>query len=291
MRIGDAASYRNVLANLGMLNERMENATMQVSSGKRLTRPSDSPSESAEVTHLKGQLIRIDQYRTNVDSGRFYLRIAETALSSVHDGLTAVFMRGSQAGSNFNDPTALAALASEIRAIRDQIFELANSHIQGRYLFAGSMVHQPAFAISGDTVSYRGDNAVNTVEISGGLQVEQNISGSAVFDPVFENIRLLLDGIDRDDKTAIQAALDRFKQTFAAVGTVRSRLGVELAKLENVEIHLQAREESLVLRKARIEDANMAEAISRINQTQAALNAAFQVGSLVRRRSLFDYLG
>jgi flagellin-like hook-associated protein FlgL len=40
-----------------------------------------------------------------------------------------------------------------------------------------------------------------------------------------------------------------------------------------------------------VEDADLAAAVTRLNQTQTALQAALGAGSQVRRLNLFDYLG
>jgi flagellar hook-associated protein 3 FlgL len=291
MRVADSTSYRNLVDNLNMLNERLEKASQEVSTGKRLTRPQDSPSESAEVVQLAVQLGQIDQYRTNIDNSGFFLHVTESVLNSLHDLLTTIFTRGSAAGSSFNDASVRQALATEIRSLRDEIFSLANTEVRGRYLFAGSRVTSAAFEINGDTVSYLGDERVNTIQIAAGLQVEQNIPGSAVFSTVFANIEQLLTAIESGDQAGIESALDQFSDTFSALGQVRTRLGVDLSKLQDSEVALQTQEADINTRRAHVEDANLAEAITRLNQTQTALQATLSAGSFVRQLNLFDYLG
>jgi flagellin-like hook-associated protein FlgL len=75
------------------------------------------------------------------------------------------------------------------------------------------------------------------------------------------------------------------------LGQVRTRLGVDLGKLQDSEVALQMQETDINTRKAHVEDANLAEAITLLNQTQTALEATLKAGSLVRQLNLFDYLG
>lgn len=291
MRIADATSYRNLVERLHMLNERLEQASREVSTGKRLTRPQDAPAESAEVVRLAAELDGIDQYRANADDSGFFLHVAESTLNSLHEILTTIFTRGSAAANSFQDASVRRTLAGEIRSLRDEIFSLANTQVRGRYLFAGSRVTSPAFAIDGDTVTYLGDEVVNSVKIAGGLEVVQNIPGSTAFGAAFSDIEQLLAAVESGDPAVIRSALDRFDVTLSSLGRVRTSLGVELAKLEDSAIMLQAQETQIAARRAHVEDADLAAAITRLNQTQTALQAALGAGSLLRRLNLFDYLG
>jgi flagellar hook-associated protein 3 FlgL len=280
-----------LLDSLYMLNEQLEKASQQVSTGKKLTNLHDSPADSSEMVQLRNQLSQIDQYRTNRDSSSFYLQVTESALNSLHNLVTSIFTRGSEAGNNFNNEDVLATLATEIRSLRDEILSLANTQVRGRYIFAGSLVTSEAFEISGDTATYLGDDNVNTVDISNGLQVEQNVPGSTVFDPVFSTVETLLTAIDGGDQAAIVSALDQFESTLGTLGRARTRLGVELAKLENSETDHQIQEVNIQKRQGRIEDANLAEAISQLSRIRSALEATLTAGSLIRRTNLFDYMG
>lgn len=291
MRIADSMSYRNLLDSLARLNERLETASHQVSTGKKINRPQDAPADSSELIHLRAELSQIDQYRTNRDNTGFFMQVSESALNSVHNLITSIYSRGSAAGSSFNDPNVRATLAREIRALRDEILSLANTEVRGRYIFAGSLIDSTAFTIAGDTVTYQGDGDINTVRVSDGLQVEQNIPGSSVFTTVFDTVESLVTAIDSGDEADIMSALDQFESTLGNLGQVRTRLGVELSKLEAAEAHHQTQETHIHKRQVHIEDANLAEAITQLQQAQSALQATLTAGSLVRRYNLFDYLG
>jgi flagellar hook-associated protein 3 FlgL len=291
MRTTDAVSYRSLLDNINTLNERMLHASEQVSSGRKLSHLHDAPADNAEMLQLKGQLADLDQYQTNADNGSFFLQVAESTLNSVYDLITTVFTRGSAAANSLNDPASLSTLASEIRSLRDQIFSLANTQVRGRYLFAGSQVNSPAFSILGDTVTYQGDTIVNTIDISSNLDVQANVPGSSVFDPVFASVDSLLLAVEGGNTNAIKAALGQFSSTLATVGQVRASLGVDLAKLQDSEVARLDQQLNIQTRQAHIGDADMAAAIAELNQTQSALQAALSAGSLIGQKNLFDYIG
>jgi flagellar hook-associated protein 3 FlgL len=291
MRITESISYRTLLDNISMLNERLQRASEQASSGRKNSQLHDAPANNAEMLQLNRQLSDLDQYQTNADNSGFFIKVTESTLSSVYDVVAAIFSRGSAAASGVNGDVSRAAIASEIRSLRDQLFDLANTQVRGRSLFAGSLVTQPAFAIAGDTITYQGNAEVNTIDIGTNLQVQENVPGSAVLDPVFARVSSLLSAVESGDQAAMQSALGQFSGAFSTISQVRARVGVDLAKLENSESSRQDQQLYIQTRQSHIGDADMAEAIVQLNQTRTALQAALTVGSMVGQKNLFDYIG
>lgn len=290
MRISDAASYQRLLDNLNMLNSRLETATEQVSSSRRLNHLHDGPSAAAEMVQLNGQLAQIDQFQTNADQSNYLLQFSDSVLTSVYDLVTAIFTRGSEAASSLADEQSRAILAVEIRSQRDQILSLANTDVQGRFLFAGSQSASPAFSLSGDTAQYHGDNVINTVDINNGLSVNGNIPGSTAFQRVFETVEQLLAAIDAGDETAIRSSLSGFAGALSDVNKVRAALGVDLAKIENSSLARQMQQTSITARQANLSNADMAQAVTDLTQAQTALQASLTAGSMIHRYNLFDFL-
>jgi len=290
MRITESISNRNLLANVNMLNDRLARASAQASSGKKLGQLHDSPSGSSEMLQLNSQMSDLDQYQSNSDNAGFFLNITDSTLTSLYNVVTSVYARGSAAAGSSTNAGTLSTLAGEVRSLRDEIFSLANTQVRGRHIFAGSKVDTAAYTMNGDTVAYAGDTGVNEIDISNGLQLKQNIPGSEVFDPVFARVNDLLTAMDGGDKTAIKDALAQFSDMFSTVSQVRARLGVDLGKLQDAVFTRQGLQSNLESRQTDIGDADMVEVIFTVNRTQTALQAAFQVGSVLGQKSLMDYL-
>jgi flagellar hook-associated protein 3 FlgL len=290
MRISDSVGYRNLLDNLNMLNARFEQKQEEVSSGQRLSHLHVAPADSAEMVQLNDQLAGLDQFKTNADSGGYFLQVSDSTLNTLYNLVTSIYTAGSEAANSFNDANSLSALATQIQSQLDQVLSLANTQVEGRYIFAGSQTTSPAFTVAGGTATYQGDTAVNTIHISDGLQVEENIPGSAVFSPVFANVEALLAAIQSGDQSAIKSSLGQFSSTLATVNQVRAKLGVDLGKLEDAATALQTQQTNIKTRQSNIGDVDMAAAICQLSQTQTALQAALKAGSLLTQNSLFDYL-
>ena len=292
MRITQTEISRNFLSDLGTLNGDLASISRQVSSGKKLADLKDSPAGSAELVHVASRESEIDRYRFNSDAGSLYLSVADSALSEVNNLFTSVYAKGSQAASDSISDEGRATLAFEVRSLREQIVMLANSQVNGRYLFAGSAVIASPFSLDGDSVVYHGDDAINSINIDVGYEVPMNFSGTEVFDPIFSVMDSVLAGIDTNDIGSIKTALDQFSSALSGLSQIRGQIGSHMSALENVKALLDSRETGLKEQRSKIEDADMAQAVVRLNQTQTALEAAMSAGaSILQQRNLFDILG
>jgi flagellar hook-associated protein 3 FlgL len=290
MRVTQAGIYRTFLNNIANLNESMTEVSQEIASGKKLVHLSDSPSGSAELLNANAELAQIDQYKSNSDSASFFLNVTDSVLSSLHNVLTSIYVSGSQAASNIISPDERASLTQQVRSLRDQVLSLANTQARDRHIFAGSAVNSVPFSIAGDTVTYQGDTEINKINIDDGMQVQQNVDGSAVFKPVFDTINGLLAGLDSSDQTAIQAALSQFASTMNTVNHARSQVGVDLSRLEDAKTGQSTRKTIVETRQSTLGDVDAAQAAMQLTQIQTALKAALTAEGIVQQHSLFDYI-
>jgi len=292
MWITQSGAYRNFISNLETLNETLNQISQQVSSGKKLNDLHDSPAGSAELLALTDLASEIDQFRSSTGTVLYYLQTADSVLNEVHNLITSIYAKGSQAATGTVGEDVRSTLATEIRSLRDEILSLANTQTKGRYIFAGSMVASAPFAIAGDSVSYQGDADINRIFVDQGTEVQPGVSGSEAFNAAFAAIESLLSAIDANDISAIQSSLGQFAAALSASGQARAKLGANLNLLVNVQTRLNARETSLKEHRSRIEDTDMASAIIQLNQAQTALRTALSAaGSILPQRNLFDILG
>jgi len=292
MRVTPTATCRDLLASLDTLNEKLDTVSQQISTGKRMVHLRDSPAAGAESVHLAGEAAELDQYKTNADSGTFYLQVADSVLNSVQNLVTSIQTKGSAATSGTASASDCASLAEEVRSLRDQVLSLANSEVRGRYIFAGSQITSAPFVIEGDDVTYIGDDEINKISVDDGLQVQQNIPGSSVFSPIFDAIESMLSAMDAGDHAGIGDAVAQMSSSLGGLNLARGQVGAELGKLENVSLELDTEAVNLRAQQSRVEDANAAEAATRLSQLQTALKTTLAVGqSILQQHNLFDFLG
>ncbi|RLB12726.1 MAG: hypothetical protein DRG39_01115, partial [Deltaproteobacteria bacterium] len=85
MRITQGIIHRNFLTNLNTITNKINKKFEQISSGKRIVRPSDDPVSGSKIMKFKDQRARSDQYKRNIDVAIGWLKMTESAFNSMED--------------------------------------------------------------------------------------------------------------------------------------------------------------------------------------------------------------
>ena len=292
MRVTQLESSRNLMSDLEKLNKNFAEANRRLSSGKKINDFADSPVGSADLVDIAKQSLRLDTYRTNINTASYRLKSTESVLNEANNTLTSIYVLGEQGASEPLSSEGLKAIGLQVRELRDQMIAIGNTKVDGCYIFAGSKVDTVPFELSGGSVGYHGNNIVNSIPVADGMEVVQGVSGDNTFSAVFEMIDDLVAAFDADDVAAIQTALGKFSKAMNELGQARGRVGTSLSMAEKLSATLDSRSIILTEQRSNIEDANELETIVLIQQLQGAINAALSSGGAILQQStLFDIVG
>ena len=132
---GSTTRLQGSLSRLAELQE-------QLSSGRRLNRPSDSPTDTAQAMRLRGSLSSLEQYSRNAADGASRLGLADPALTTSTELVAHARELGRQgANAGSSSPASRAALATELDQVRASLLDQANTTYLSRPL---SSRHQSA---------------------------------------------------------------------------------------------------------------------------------------------------
>jgi flagellar hook-associated protein 3 FlgL len=193
MRISTGQLYdRSIRAVLDNQDD-LSDVQQQLSTGKKLLRPSDDPVGSAQVIRLTEEIDLINQYNKNNNLLTNSIEQEETILGNVTDNIQRARQLMIQAGNGILDVDDRKAIAIEIGQIRDQIFDAMNSQsANGEYIFAGYQSATPAFSYtagaSGNKYAFEGDEGLNEIRISNTFSLAMNNSGQTVFEDVYARL-------------------------------------------------------------------------------------------------------
>ena len=193
MRISTGQLYdRSIRAVLDNQDD-LSDVQQQLSTGKKLLRPSDDPVGSAQVIRLTEEIDLIAQYNKNNNLLTNSVEQEETILGNVTDNIQRARQLMIQAGNGILDVDDRKAIAIEIGQIRDQIFDAMNSQsANGEYIFAGYQSATPAFSYtagaSGNKYAFEGDEGLNEIRISNTFSLAMNNSGQTVFEDVYARL-------------------------------------------------------------------------------------------------------
>lgn len=183
IRISSQQVFSGGINRLQDLNVGLNKTSEQVSTGKRVNRPSDDPVAAARILKLDQELARVDTYQRNAQLADNRLKQEESALASSIDVIQRVRELTVQAGNGTLSPNDRASIASELKERLGQLATIANTKdASGEYIFSGFQGNQQAFTknVSGDWV-YRGDEGQRVLEIDDGVTVPISDHGKGIY--------------------------------------------------------------------------------------------------------------
>jgi flagellar hook-associated protein 3 FlgL len=183
MRVSTSFFTQSGLASMLDQQNRLANIQLQISSGRRILKPSDDPTGSAQILRLEQALSVTNQYQRNADNALNRLTLEESTLDSVQDSLIRIKELAVQGGNPTVGNTDRLAIAQEVRERLNEIVSLANTRDANQeYLFAGYKVTtEPFTQAANGTFIYSGDQGQRALQISSGRQIMDSDSGNDTF--------------------------------------------------------------------------------------------------------------
>ncbi|WP_437192231.1 flagellar hook-associated protein FlgL [Planctomicrobium sp. SH527] len=173
---------------LGMSNSQARYAhsavlNQQVSSGFRVNKPSDDPVAQKLILGQNALIARFETQLTTINSTRTVLSEANSSLLDAQQLMVkakSIALDSSQSV----EPTERTAFINELDSILAQLEQIANSQINGEYLFSGTQLNtQPFTGISSSNPIYQGSDFSSVLTIPGSQVIQTHYSGREVFQP------------------------------------------------------------------------------------------------------------
>lgn len=296
MRIVFNTSFEEGVLSMNRASEALSEAQRQVSSGRRMARPSDDPLGTAAAITEHAALSRLAAYSSAADAASYRLGIADSALSDVITQLTAAQTSALAARGSFQTQAQRDAASRELLAIRDALTADINTKFQGSYIFSGSNVLSPAYTVTGSTTSaYLGDSSISQIEIEPGRSVASTFDGGKIFQGsdsrhVLEVLTDLATAVAANDQAGIAIGVDAIGRAFDRATSAQAEVGNDLRVLDDGRLRLASERTGVIARLSSVEDADLAQAAARLSQAETAYRAALSSVATLGRITLMDYL-
>jgi flagellar hook-associated protein 3 FlgL len=136
-RLGTANAYDNTLSNLTTRQNKLANLQESLSSGKKITTPSDDPTGAAQAERALNRLSRIATDQRALEVQRNAISMAESTLGDITNALHDVRDLVVSAGNGSFSNADRATVVQQISGLRERILSLANTlDSNGQPLFA-----------------------------------------------------------------------------------------------------------------------------------------------------------
>jgi flagellar hook-associated protein 3 FlgL len=285
-----SAAYTGV-TNLQAAAARLAKLQDQLSSGKRITTPSDDPAGTVRALQLRNALARNDRYSAAADDAQSWLSTADSAYSNIVSTLQqarTVLLQGLNTGTN--DAAANQALGEQMDTIRTTLINLANSSFDGRPVFGGTTAGGAAYDASGN---YVGDNGVVTREVGDGIDVPVSMVGTDVFgsgsDDVFALVQSAADQL-KSDPSGASGLLDQFDAAIARVSATQAQEGARYQQVDAAKSGLTVRGTAMQTELTGVEDVDLADMAMKVSTANTNYQAALQTTATISQLSLLDFL-
>lgn len=283
----------------------------QISSGKRINRPSDDPTSFATAERMKTLGNQLARREESIASARTFVDRTQQELDGMADLFTRARENGVRAADDTRSDEDRAAIAQELRALKDEVVDRMNSTQDGEYIFAGNRTGTQPFAadgsvngappingsldaLDGDRTRPIGKNQDLTVNIDGKSLAQYGTTASGDPKTITGALDNLINAVDpsvsgpsvpdiRPALGEVEDALDHVISKGSEAGTIGRRLSTAQEQVEAAS--LEANE-----RRSDAEDTDLATAISELQQRQTQLQAAFQTTSSSQQTSLVNFL-
>jgi flagellar hook-associated protein 3 FlgL len=169
-RISSANTYDNTVGQLIRRQNELGEAQQQLSSGKRVNRPSDDPTAAGRAERALANTARVDATQRGVDASKTLMVQSESALGDAGELLQQAREAMVAAGNGSYSDAERKTQAEHLRGLRQQLLAVANrSDGADGFLFAGQGSSQPPFIDSPGAVQYRGTSGEAFVAGNEGL--------------------------------------------------------------------------------------------------------------------------
>jgi flagellar hook-associated protein 3 FlgL len=171
------------LANTSLNSTQAQLLTVEneLSTGKSINQPSDNPAGAATILQLNQTLSNGQAYASNLTQSTTSLSQVDTSLGNLEDLLNSAQSTASaNVGSDVSAATRAGAAAT-IDSLTSEALTLANSQLNGQYLFGGDTDNTAPFVQTSEGIKYVGSTTTLSNTVDENTTMSYQVNGNSVF--------------------------------------------------------------------------------------------------------------
>ncbi|WP_139692876.1 flagellar hook-associated protein FlgL [Sporolactobacillus terrae] len=295
MRVTQGMMTNQVLRNISNGYSKVSEYNDQLSSGKKITRPSQDPVVATMGIAYRTDVSHVNQYQKNVTNAYKWLDSSDDTLQQVNDVLNRIRELTNEASTDTYTADQRKAIGTEVDQLTNQLVTLGNTQVGGQYIFSGSDSANPLLTLNDGNVQINDDAIDNpdfSVAVNDGIQMAINVNPNQVFtSDLFANLNQLKDDLNNGASgETISAHLTEIDTHLEQVGTAQADLGAKTNRIDLIQNRLNEQKTVATKIMSTNEDADYAETIINLNTQQNVYNASLSVGAKIIQTSLVDFL-
>jgi flagellar hook-associated protein 3 FlgL len=302
MRITQGILTNSMLRNLNNSYNRLDSIQNQLATGKKITKPSDDPVVAMRGISYRGDLNNIEQYQRNIAEVNNFLDSTDVALDQATSAIQRIRELTVNASNGVYTDAERKSIAAEINQLREQLIDVGNSKLSGKYIFNGTSTTTPPLDKNNPTNPGANINANSiSIEVFDGVQIPVNANAKGLFGDnsatggtnLFGDISALIDdltGTAGAPGNDIDSYLTKLDVNLNNIISTRSDVGARQNRVELMEERLSSQEVFSSRILSDNEDANIEKVITDLTTQESVHRAALGVGARIIQPSLLDFL-
>lgn len=286
----------NMLSNLSNSYDRISKLQDQISSQKKITRPSDDPVVAMKGITYRRNLQEVEQYKRNFSEAYNWMDNTDASLDKAGQALQRIRELVVQASNDTYDESERISMSEEITQLKEHLIEIANTKVGDKYIFNGTdTLKKPVDGTTTPITVSENTNAVE-LELSKGIFIPVNAGPTEIFgdnsNNVFKDIDLLIDDLTNPGSTgaSLNAHLDTMDKHISTALNARSDLGARANRVELMEARIDQQEIIAKKMMSDNEDIDFEKVVTEMLAQESVHRAALSVGSRIIQPTLMDFL-
>ncbi|KGK90335.1 hypothetical protein DP73_06695 [Desulfosporosinus sp. HMP52] len=294
MRVTNKMMTQDLLRNLETTQGKMSQIQNQMSSGYRITRPSDDPAGIQNALRMKSNISAVEQWKSNVDEALGYMDTTDGVLNDINLMLQRVRELAVQGSNGTLSETDRENSSIEIEQISEQLRMLANTKNGSKYIFSGTATNKELITSDG---TWQGNSEDVKFDVGNNLSLPISINGQTLFKTpltgapgVFETLDALKAAFKTNDATAIGNSIEDIDGNVDNVLAHRANLGARTNRLTALQGQLDTTWYNLTQNLSDIQDADIAQTVIEFKNSENVYKAALSIGAQIIQPSLVDFM-
>ncbi len=291
---------RNFILNFNRHLTRIEKYQNEVSSGRKLNKPSDQPADAMMALDIQSYNAQLEQYLRNIEDGTLRLNLAENALNDVQNLIMRakdLSVMGSNSTLNEDD---LKNIAIEVNELLEHLLTIANQKTTDGYLFGGTQTDVAPFDVVRnsrgeiESVTPHGDISGKLLRTVGSdTTISVNVDGENLLygrQNLFQTLIDFRDALRSGDRQAISDATGELGELLDQALSKLSEVGSKAQYLDERKSELNAEKIQYLDRLADLRDADLTESLLYLQQEQVAYQAALSMGAEILKTNMLNFM-
>lgn len=179
MRVTNQMLFADATRNYQRTSGQMFNEGKRINSGTKIQQGYENSSIFIDTMRLDYDIVSLNQVTQSSSKAKTFADNTSKSLEQMSDIFRQMKLKlVNAANSGIHSPTSMEAIANDLEGLKQNLLSIANTSINGQFLFSGTLINQKPIAQNGD---YLGNHNDMQAVVGSNVNIGYNINGGDLF--------------------------------------------------------------------------------------------------------------